>query len=197
MVKNKSAIRNWLQSAIKNIILIGFMGSGKSTVGYTLSKTLNLKYVSTDDIIEEREKMKIGEIFKKYGEKYFREKEKEVINEVSNFSGCVIATGGGIVLNSENVENLKKGGKIFFLKTNYNVIYERIKNDKGRPLLQLDDPLSAIKRILKARLPLYKDAADYTINTSGLSIEEVVNNITKKLKSKKFIVSFLNFHNTL
>ncbi|MEW6103006.1 MAG: shikimate kinase [bacterium] len=168
-----------------NIVLIGFMGSGKSSVGSCLSKILNMKYISTDDIIEEREKMKIRKIFKEKGEKYFREKEKEVISEVSNFDGCVIATGGGIVLNWDNVENLRKNGTLFFLKTKGNVIYERIKGDKQRPLLSVDDPISAIRRILKARLPLYKEAADWTIDTSSLSISEVADRVIKKIKGGK------------
>lgn len=164
----------------KNIVLIGFMGSGKSSVGMALSKDLNMQYISTDDIIEEQERMKIEEIFKTKGEKYFREKEKEVIKEVSHLKGCIIATGGGIVLNWENVENLKKGGKIFFLKAKPRVIYERIKEDRTRPLLNVPNPLSAIRRILKARMPLYMEAADYTIDTSAISIEEVVEKIKKE-----------------
>ncbi|MEW6679572.1 MAG: shikimate kinase [bacterium] len=168
-----------------NIVLIGFMGSGKSSVGAYLSKILNMQYISTDDMIEEREKMKIKKIFKEKGEKYFREKEKEVISEVSNFDGCVIATGGGIVLNWDNVENLRKNGTIFFLKTKGDVIYERIKGDKQRPLLSVDDPISAIRRILRARLALYKKAADYVIDTSALSITEVADRVIKKIKGGK------------
>lgn len=164
-----------------NIVLIGFMGSGKSSVGHYLAKILGMQYINTDDIIEQREGMKISEIFKKNGEKYFRKKEKEVIANVSNLKACVIATGGGIVLNWENVEALKKGGKIFFLKASPEVIYERIKDDKTRPLLNVDDPPSAIKRILKARMPLYRSAADYTIDTTRLSIDEVA----EKIKNKK------------
>lgn len=164
-----------------NIVLIGFMGSGKSSVGMELSKALNMQYISTDDIIEKKEGMKIKEIFKIKGENYFREKEKEVIKEVSDVKGCVIATGGGIVLHWENVEHLKKGGKIFFLKAKPSVIYERIKGDKGRPLLNVANPLSAIRRILKTRMPLYRKAADYTIDTSAISIEEVVEKIKKEV----------------
>lgn len=168
-----------------NIVLIGFMGSGKSSVGHYLAKILDMQYISTDDIIEEREKMKIGEIFKKKKEKYFREKEREVVAYVSNLKTCVIATGGGIVLNWENVEALKKNGKTFFLKASPEVIYERIKDDKTRPLLNVDDPLSAIKRILKARMPLYRKAADYTIDTTKLSIEDVAEKIKNKIGGKK------------
>lgn len=157
----------------KNIVLIGFMGSGKSSVGKHLSQTLNMQYISCDDIIEEKEKMKISEIFKTKGEKYFREKEKEVIKDVSDLTGCVIATGGGIILNWENIEHLKRNGRIFFLKAKPSIIYERIKDDKGRPLLNVSRPLFAIKRILKARIPLYMEASDYTIDTSGFSIDEV------------------------
>jgi len=164
-----------------NIVLIGFMGSGKSSVGLYLSENLNMKYISTDDIIEEREKMKISEIFKKYGEKYFREKEKEVVKEAAGLKNCVIATGGGIVLHWENIEALKKNGRIFFLKASPNVIYERIKDDKTRPLLNVARPIFAIKRILKKRMPLYKEAADYIIDTSRLSIEGVGEKIKDKI----------------
>lgn len=170
---------------MKNIVLIGFMGAGKSSVGRALSEALHMQYISTDDIIEEQEKMKIVEIFKTKGEKYFREREKEVIKEVSNMKGCIIATGGGSVLNWENVEHLKKGGEIFFLKAKPEVIYERIKDDKGRPLLNVADPISTIKRILKARIALYRKAADYTIDTSALSIDEVVEKIKNKEGGKR------------
>ncbi|HAW49899.1 TPA: shikimate kinase [bacterium] len=171
-----------------NIVLIGFMGSGKSSVGKYLASCLNLEYISSDDIIEEREKMKISDIFKKYGEKYFREREKEVIRDVSNRKNTVIATGGGIVLNWENVENLKKNGVTFFLRTSCGTIYNRIKDDKTRPLLDVEDPISTIRRILKVRMPLYKAASDYIIDTSRLSVEEVsekIKNYIRRIEDEK------------
>ncbi|MCM8782440.1 MAG: shikimate kinase [Candidatus Omnitrophica bacterium] len=163
---------------MKNIVLVGFMGSGKSAVGKRLSRQLKMKFVSTDDIIEEREKRPIREIFEKCGEPYFRNIEKEIVKEVSNFDNVVIAAGGGVVLDGENMSNLRKKGIIICLTATPEIIYERTKSDKHRPLLNVVNPVARIRQLLDYRAPFYAKA-DYQIDTSNKSIEEVAEEIIK------------------
>jgi shikimate kinase len=165
-----------------NIVLIGFMGSGKSCVAKRLSEKLNMPYVDADSIIEEEEKREISQIFAEDGEPYFREKEVEVIKRLSEKRGYIISTGGGCVLESENIENLKKRGRLFFLKTEPEAVYKRIKDDGSRPLLNLKDPLRRIRELLRVRTPIYESCADCIIDTSNLTIEGVVERIIEEIK---------------
>lgn len=158
---------------MKNIVLVGFMGTGKSVVGKRLAKELKIKFISTDDIIEEREGRPISEIFAASGEPYFRKVEKGVVREVSEMDNVVIATGGGVVLDEENIVNLKKKGILICLTASPELIYERTKKYKTRPLLDVDDPVFKIKELLKVRAPYYAKA-DYQIDTSNKTVEEVV-----------------------
>ncbi|MEK9148903.1 MAG: shikimate kinase, partial [Candidatus Desantisbacteria bacterium] len=122
---------------VKNIVLIGFMGSGKTSVGKALFKKLNIPYVDSDEVIEAEEKRPISQIFEEDGESYFRDKEIEAIENLSERRGWIISTGGGVVLNPENIFNLKRNGLIFYLKTIPSVIYNRIKDDSTRPLVNV------------------------------------------------------------
>ncbi|HOM27495.1 MAG TPA: shikimate kinase, partial [bacterium] len=119
----------------KNIVLIGFMGTGKTEVGILLAKRLNMNFVDTDKLIEEREKDRIVRIFEVKGEEYFREIEEKIIEEVSNYKNCVIATGGGAVIREKNYNNLKKNGILICLKATPEEIYKRTISKKDRPLL--------------------------------------------------------------
>lgn len=163
---------------MKNIVLIGFMGTGKSVTGKRLAKELKMKFVNTDDIIEEREKRPIAEIFAKSGEPYFRNIEKEVIKEVSAFDNAVIAAGGGAVLNEENIVNLKKNGVVVCLNASPEAVYERTKKYKTRPLLNVPDPVAKIKELMASR-SLFYAKADHQIETSGKSVNEVAKEIIK------------------
>ncbi len=148
----------------KNIILCGFMGSGKSTIGKQLSEKLGTGFIDTDIYIEQKEGMTISKMFEKYGESYFRQKEKEVCEELSNLQRMVISTGGGTLLSDDNMKALKKNGVIFLLNVSSRTVLTRLKNDTTRPLLQREDKEKAVKMMLSSRTPLYNRAADYVID---------------------------------
>ena len=162
----------------KNIVLVGFMGAGKSAVAKNLAMALKRKVVSTDALIEKKEKRPIAAIFKDSGEPYFRSVEKSVVEEVAQESNLIIDCGGGVVLNQNNIDNLKKNGKIFYLSATADVIYERVKNEKHRPLLDVADPKARIKELLKQRKSRYEQA-DYTLDTSRKAVDEVARKILK------------------
>jgi len=164
----------------KNIVLIGFMGSGKSMVARELGKRLKAQVVATDDLAQAREKETIHEIFKSKGEAYFRNLETEIIKEVSLRRGIIIDCGGGVVLRKENLQDLKTNGIVFYLQATPEVIYQRIKNEGHRPLLKAPDPLGCIKELYQQRLPLYNQA-DYTIDANDASIEGPVVEIMRHL----------------
>lgn len=161
---------------MKNIYLVGFMGTGKSTVGRALAKRLDRVFKDLDDLIEEKENKKIAEIFEEKGEEYFRKIESEVINEISRKENFVIATGGGAVVNEENYKRLKESGVLISLVASPEEIYERTKNSKNRPLLNVQNPIEEIKRLMFERA-YYYIKSDHIIDTTGLSVEDVVDEI--------------------
>lgn len=148
----------------KNIILCGFMGSGKSTIGKQLSERLGMRFIDTDTYIEQKEGMSISKIFSEKGEEYFRNLELEVCKELSGLKATVISTGGGTLLKDENVKAIKKNGVVFLLNVSSNTVLTRLKNDSTRPLLQREDKEKAVKMMLSQRIPLYNRAADYVID---------------------------------
>ncbi len=163
---------------MKNIVLVGFMGTGKSVVGKRVAKALHMRFVSTDDLIEEKEKRKISEIFEQSGEPYFRTVEKEIVRQVSGMDNVVIAAGGGVVLNEENIASLKQKGIMTCLIATPEEIYERTKRHKHRPLLNVEKPVEKIKELLTARAHFYAKA-DHQIDTTGKTIDDVVKEIIK------------------
>jgi shikimate kinase len=165
---------------MKNIILTGFMGAGKSAVGKKLGERLKLKVIDTDDVVEEDSGRKISDIFSQQGEKYFRKLEKDAVKKVSALEDHVIITGGGVVLDKENMENLRKTGTIIYLHARPEVLYERIKNETHRPLLQVKNPLMRIRELLNYRARFYSDN-DLEIDTSDLDVGEVVGEIVRKI----------------
>ncbi|MFH1655386.1 MAG: shikimate kinase [Candidatus Omnitrophota bacterium] len=165
----------------KNIALVGFMGAGKTVVGKELSKRLGMRFVDSDDIIVEREHQPITDIFAKSGEVYFRKIEKEVIKDLCSKDGLVIACGGGVVLDKENMSNLSKNGVIIYLHATPNVIFQRTKSYKHRPLLNVKDPKKEIEKILESRMQFYNQA-DFTIDTSEMEVEDVVDNVLEIIK---------------
>ena len=168
---------------MKNIVLVGFMGTGKTAVGKRIAGILKLKYVSTDDIIEAKEARPINEIFAKDGEGYFRKREKEAVKDASLMKGVVIAAGGGVVLDDENVKLLKETGILVSLKATAEEILERTKNCTHRPLLNCTDPLGKIRELLKKRAPYYKKA-DWSVNTSGKTVNQVAREIIGIVRDK-------------
>jgi shikimate kinase len=167
-----------------NIILIGFMGTGKTAVGQQLAREKKMDYLDTDQVIEKVEKKSINDIFAQKGEEYFRFVESEVVKMLAEFDNLVIATGGGIILRQENVAGLKRLGPLVLLWAEPEVIYERIKNEAQRPLLKVQDPMAEIKKILESRQGVYHEAADHLVNTSKLTVNEIVEEIEKWLRSK-------------
>ncbi|MBI5328387.1 MAG: shikimate kinase [Deltaproteobacteria bacterium] len=163
---------------MKNIVLTGFMGTGKSSVGRRLAKELNLKFVDTDDLIEKKAGMGISEIFAKFGEGYFRLLESKVIHEISSNTDMVIATGGGAIINPLNFETLKRNGTIICLTASIDEIFSRIGKGDERPLISEGDNKEVISNLLKAREPFYKKT-DFIIDTTAKTVGEVVKEIKK------------------
>lgn len=165
----------------KNIALVGFMGAGKTVVGKVLARQLGMIFIDSDEAIVEREHRSISDIFAKDGELYFRKVEKEVIKEISQRDGLVIACGGGVVLDKDNMLNLHRNGVVVYLQASTDAILERTKNYSHRPLLNVENPKGQIEDILKIRAPFYSQA-EYAIDTSKLTIDEVVNKIQEILR---------------
>lgn len=161
---------------MKNIVIVGFMGTGKTATARLLAKQLGLRYVSIDELIEKKEKRKIADIFDSCGEEYFRKVESDIIKDVSEESGIVIDAGGGAVIKEENIKNFKKNGVIICLAAVGGVILDRTKNEKHRPLLNVSNPKAKIEE-LQARRAKYYAKADFTIDTSDLTVDEVVEKI--------------------
>lgn len=159
----------------KNIILIGFMGSGKTVIAKELSLRLKYHYLDIDHVIEKKFKCTIPDIFKIKGEAFFREAETQELSELKNKSKNIISTGGGIILKHENRQLLKSIGFIVWLKASPEVIYQRLKHNKTRPLLKTADKLTEIQNLLSARMPFYQSLADLEIDTTDKTISEIVN----------------------
>lgn len=162
---------------MNNVILIGFMGSGKSSVGKALADKLQRKFVDMDDEIELGEKKTINAIFAEYGEEHFRGLETSYLEKLLTKKNKVISTGGGVILKEENVEILKKIGTVVFLHTPYETLLENLSGDTVRPLLQRDDAEEVIKNLLDKREPIYFNAASMIIQTKDKSINEIADEI--------------------
>lgn len=168
---------------MKNIILTGFMGTGKTEIGRILSKKLGAKLIDIDTEIEKRQKMTITEIFKQHGEQRFRDIESEVIKEIADAENAVISTGGGAVLRQENIDNLRKKGIIICLMASPETILKRTRHNKDRPLLQVENPLQKIKELIEFRKPFY-EKADLMVDTEGKNPLEIAGEIIDNVKNK-------------
>lgn len=160
---------------MKNIILIGFMGSGKTTIGKALEEKTDMTFVDTDELIEAYEGCKISEIFADKGEAYFRRLENETLKELlESTDNKVISTGGGIITNQDNIPLLKQLGKVYYLKIKPETVVKRLEGDKTRPLLMGENKLVKVEQLMSGRKELYEMAADKTIDTDYLSVNEIV-----------------------
>jgi len=159
-----------------NIVLIGFMGTGKTTVGRLLSTRLSMTFTDMDDCIVQRAGKSIPEIFAQDGEPAFRAMERQVAMDLSALRGLVIATGGGVVLNPDNVRDLGACGLMVALTASADVILDRLRHDAGRPLLNDGDKAERIRTLLTSRLALY-NAIPHRIDTDHLPCEAVVEKI--------------------
>ena len=161
---------------MKNIVLLGFMGSGKSSVGRILSKRLQRPFIDTDHKIEKDHGKKIPEIFAECGEEGFRNIEQQTIEEVSRMEGAIISTGGGSVLRKANVDALRKNGILITLTASPEVIIERVSRKKNRPLLNRPDRDEFIHKLMEERKPFYS-VADLVLDTSGNELHDVTRRI--------------------
>jgi shikimate kinase len=158
----------------QNIFLVGLMGAGKTTVGRALAKRLLLEFYDSDKEIESRTGVSIPTIFEIEGEDGFRAREAKMIEHLSQLSGCVVATGGGAVLRKENRDNMKLNGIVVYLDALPQALWERVRHDRNRPLLQVVDPLLKLKELHAHRDPLYREVADFVVDGSRLSATAVL-----------------------
>lgn len=160
-----------------NIFLIGFMGAGKSTIAKVLQKELDMELVEMDERIVEEQGMSINDIFAKKGEDGFRDIESQLVIDIGENKNSIVSCGGGVVVRSQNVENMKKSGKIIFLTASPETILERVKNGKDRPLLNGHMNVEYISELMEKRRAMYEAAADIRISTDGKTIGEICTEI--------------------
>ncbi|HKE94589.1 MAG TPA: shikimate kinase AroK [Povalibacter sp.] len=169
-------------SEIQNIYLIGPMGSGKTAVGRQLARLLHMGFHDSDVEIERRTGVDIPYIFEKEGEAGFREREREVIDLLTQLSNVVIATGGGAILLPENRDRLAQRGHVVYLKTGIEQQLERTRHGRQRPLLYTDDPETRLRDLMTQRAPLYESIAKITVATDGRAVRTVADEIVQLLK---------------
>ncbi len=168
------------QEPTENIVLVGFMGSGKSTVGRMLARQLRFRFLDTDKLVEERAQMKIPEIFAKHGEADFRKRETEALASLSNIKRHILATGGGIVTVPENIPLLRSLGFVVLLMADPDEIYRRVSRNSSRPLLQVEDPRKRVLDLMAMRQPLYESAAHFHVDSTRLRHEDVTAKIMEE-----------------
>ena len=162
--------------SIRNLVLGGFMGSGKSSVGRLVAAQLRFRYVDTDELIEQRAGRTITQIFTENGEPFFRELEAQVVAELAQYENAVISTGGGMTANEANLASLKQHALVICLWASPETIWERVRHQSHRPLLRDPDPLEKIRKLLTARAPFYKQA-DALVISEGRSVKEVAQHV--------------------
>lgn len=167
----------------ENIIITGFMGTGKSIVAKELSRKLKMEFIDMDQVIEERQGMSIADIFARYGEKYFRKQENKLVKDLTQKDNMVIATGGGTFLSSDNARILSQKGKIICLYADSQIIYNRLKIKNNRPLLKGENVLNKINHLLEKRKKIY-DSFRWKIDTTNLTAQEIVDKIIDLLKGE-------------
>lgn len=164
-----------------NIVLIGFMGAGKSTVSDYLSTMFAMRIVEMDQVIAEREEMSIPDIFATYGEEYFREQETKLLIELQDKKNTIISCGGGAALRAENVAEMKKNGRVVLLTASPETVYERVKDSDDRPVLKENNNVEFIADLMENRREKYEAAADIVIQTDNKTVLQVCEELITKL----------------
>ncbi len=170
-----------MNQSARSIVLIGFMGTGKSSVGRLLAQQLDWPLFDIDTMIERKLKMSIAEIFSTLGEEHFRDEESDILQRLMPTRASIIVTGGGMALRESNVVRLRELGTMVCLTSDSIDLQKRLLDQSDRPLLEVEDPGWAIEQLLEKRAPLYRAAADLTIDTSSLSPNQVANSILDAL----------------
>jgi shikimate kinase len=160
------------------------MGAGKSAVGRQLARQLNMQFVDSDDVIEDRTGVDIAFIFEKEGDEGFRKRESRVIDELSQRRGIVLATGGGAVIKDENRRNLAARGQVVYLHTSVAQQWARTRKGRHRPLLQQEDPRGVLEALMQTREPLYRSIADLEIDTDGRKVNSVADEIASLISDR-------------
>jgi shikimate kinase len=165
-----------------SFFLVGPMGAGKSTIGRQLARCLKLKFVDSDREIELRTGVDIPLIFELEGESGFRKRERKVIDELTTKSGIMLATGGGAVMDKLNRQHLAARGRVIYLHTSVEQQLQRTAHDRNRPLLQTANPKQKLQELMEVRDPLYREIADWVIETDGCRVRDVVQQIIHKIE---------------
>ena len=168
----------------RNIFLVGPMGAGKSTIGRQLAQQLNMDFVDSDAVIEERAGADISWIFDLEGEEGFRKREAQVIAEMAQQGALVVATGGGGVLRESNRITMRASGFVIYLNVPPQLLWERTRHDKNRPLLQVDDPKLKLTQLFTARDPLYREVANLVVDGGRMSAQAVLQYLLKELEER-------------
>jgi len=166
----------------RQVVLVGLPGSGKSTVGRQLARRLDVPFSDSDHVIEQRIGCSIRDFFSREGEQAFRDIEEAVIADLADGGEGVVATGGGAVLREANRQNLRKAGQVIYLRSSPEEVHRRVRHDRNRPLLQVEDPLGRLRDLYKERDPLYRETAHFAIETGRPSVQTLVNMILMQLE---------------
>lgn len=169
---------------MENIILTGYMGSGKTTVGKEIAELTGYTFVDTDEMIVQQQRRSINEIFAADGEQMFRTMETELLRRLiaDKSARLVVSTGGGMPVKAENRQLLSKLGKVVYLKASPQTIYDRIKGDTGRPLLQCENPMKRIAEMIAVREPLYEEGALFVVDVNKLSPSETAGAVLNRCR---------------
>ena len=166
---------------MSNIFLIGFMGTGKTTIANALKRKYDMQVVDMDAEIEKEQQMAISDIFSSKGEEYFRDLETQLIKDLQKKDNVVISCGGGAVLREENVTEMKKSGKIVLLNATPETILERVKNSHNRPLLEGNKNVDFIRELMSKREDKYNAAAEITVSVDNRAVDEIADEVYRKV----------------